>query len=185
MNEDDPKPGVVIDVQPDPDDDADDSRDADDPDDRDATVCSDTDGDGLWDGSGCMGPFGCGTGEVLGFFVQGRLDARADLLSRPDVVATLAARTAARRGELETEITAYRSAIDSGLDQPYWVYRNLGLALWNVRRDGEGAREKPGEEPAPRTGDAPPGEPVGAASVRACTPQAMEETIVVSLMGEQ
>jgi acyl-CoA synthetase (AMP-forming)/AMP-acid ligase II/tetratricopeptide (TPR) repeat protein/acyl carrier protein len=61
--------------------------------------------------------------------LRGRLDARADLLCRPDVVATQEARTAARRGELQAEIAAYRRAIHSGHDQPYWVYRNLGLAL--------------------------------------------------------
>lgn len=61
-----------------------------------------------------------------------RQDSRAGLPERPDkpdVIASIAARTAGRQGNLAAEITAYRQAIKLNPEQPYWVYRNLGDAL--------------------------------------------------------
>lgn len=55
--------------------------------------------------------------------------ARDALLERSDVAATIEARHASRRGDLEKEIAAYRGAIRAGPEQPYWVFRNLAYAL--------------------------------------------------------
>ena len=52
------------------------------------------------------------------------------LRERPDQAALVRARELAKAGDLNGEIAEYRQALALSADQPYWVYRNLGAALY-------------------------------------------------------
>ena len=56
---------------------------------------------------------------------------------RPDYTASVRARECAKGGDLDGEIECYRQAIAVDGEQPYWVYRNLGAALYQRGRHAE------------------------------------------------
>jgi thioesterase domain-containing protein len=61
--------------------------------------------------------------------LERRLERARNVASRPAVVAALAAREAAKRGDRDEEIAEYRRAVEAGAaDVPWWVHRNLAEA---------------------------------------------------------